>query len=104
VTIGLRGETCQDGACTRSDLTFELVGEVLTTADLAPAVAASPAAAPVMAPDPAVTAPDPGTASTSEGLPWAAILAIGAAVAAVAALVTMARRRRSGSAVALASD
>ena len=90
VTIGLRGESCVDGACSRSDLPFELVGAVLTSTTLVPPVAAS--AAPVVAPGPAPAEP------ATDRTPWLAIAAVGAALA-IAGLLAGVRHGRPRAAV-----
>ncbi len=87
VAILLRGESCEDGVCQRSDLPFVLVGEVLTTAAAAAPVPAPSAVAPVATPT--VTAP------AADTTPWSLVaLAAGAAViGAVFVAIRVGRRR-----------
>ena len=92
VTIGLRGESCQDGACTRNDLAFELVGEVLSTA---PSVApVGSAAVTVASAAPARVAAKPAAAETAATEGYRSLLAIGIGSAIVAGLAAAAIARR----------
>jgi hypothetical protein len=90
VTIALRGESCENGVCQRSDLAFQLVGAVLTGVAAPPASAVVPPAS--TAPDPASMASDPApTAGSSPVL----VIALAAAIVVGLGAVLVGRRRRS---------
>ena len=102
VTIGLRGEMCENGECVRNVMPFELVGDVLTTAVVvAPVVVASAAPAPVAVASAApVPVADPGSEQVSDTTPWLAIAVAGAALAIVGVLVGVRVGRRRAAVVA----
>jgi len=88
VSIGLRWTSCEAGQCRRSDLLFELLGEVLVPA------AAVAAVAPVVATSAAPVVAVSGVASDPVVTPSAALaVALGLGIAAIA-LRAWRRRRR----------
>ena len=88
VSIGLRGTSCEAGVCQRSDLLFELVGEVLAPVSHAARVAPVAAMATPPTVGPAVGAPaDPAAAPSATDAPTMVPATLGVAGVVIAALV-----------------
>ena len=96
VEIGLRGESCENGVCQTSDMTFHLTGDVLVGAAAAPgAVGAGAEDAGADPAAPTIVA-DAATASTAAapGNPWLVVGLIGLVALGLAVLAVVLRGRR----------
>jgi hypothetical protein len=92
VESGLRGESCDESGCKRSDWMFAIVGTAL--ADPVAAVAPEPVADPVADPAAAPAGARTTSPSSTSIVPWVLLAAAG--VAAGIAVIALGRRRLRG--------